>query len=197
MKRLGPVATLLGAASLVVLAGCRTAPEPARVTLHVGTSMPVQAEARLFVMANFAANFGTNAAAFRDSFLALAHSCGVAVDYFTMPALSDQLTLDPDPNLVAARAELQRRLTAFKPDGILEIDSAGWHGSGGLSANPSAPLSYGTFDLKFRLLDGKTRAEQWHASGSLIVKAGAGGDLLAPDLLHLLTTAGALPHCPK
>lgn len=197
MKRFGHVATLLCAASFLVLAGCRTTPEPPRVTLHVGTATPVRAEARLFVVTNFSANFGTNGAAFRDSFLALSQSCGVVVDYFALPAVSDQLTLDPDPTLGAARAELQRKLSAFKPDGILEVDSAGWRGAGGLSPNPSAPIDYGTFDIKLRLLDGMKRTEQWRASGSLIVKAGAGGDLLAPEVLHLLATAGALPHCPK
>lgn len=197
MKSLRFASTLCGAVCALSLAGCHSAPEPPRVTLAPYNAAAVPEKTRLFVVETFSANFGNNGQLFRDRFTALAQACQVGLEFFQMPSVGDQLTLDPKAEIATAQAELQRRLAATQPDGILEVNTAGWHAPGGLSSNPTAALTYGSFDIKLRLIDGRKRTEQWHANGNLNVRSGSGGELLAPEVVRQLTIAGALPHCPK
>jgi hypothetical protein len=198
MKSFRFASTLFGAACALSLSGCHgNLPEPPRVTVSAGSTMTVPEKTKLFVVETYSANFGTNGQLFQDRFAALAQSCQVSVEFFRMPSVGDQLTLDPKAELATAQAELTRRLAAFQPDGILEVSTNGWSAPGGLASNPTAAVSYGTFQMSFRLLDGKKRTDQWHGSGSVNVRSGTGGELLAPELVRQLTQMGALPHCPK
>ena len=195
MERNEVSATLIGVASLLLLAGCSTAPPPPPVTLSVTTANPVSAKARLYVVENFSANFGNNERLFRDRIRALAQPCQAAVDFFEMPKASGELSLDPD--IASTQADFNRRIAAFQPDGILEVTTTGWRAQGTLGASPSTQLSFATFTLQARLLDGKQRSQQWRATGTLNVKADSGGELLAAEIIRLLAANGALPHCPK
>lgn len=188
-------ATLSGVAFLLCLAGCSHPPPQPPVSLSVTTANPVSAKARLYVVENFSANFGGNEKLFRERLRALVQSCQAAVDFFEMPHASGELSLDPD--IASMQADFNRRIAAFKPDGILEVATTGWHAQGGLGANPSAQLEFATFTLQARLLDGPQRSQQWRATGTLNVKPDSGGELFAAEIIRLLGANGALPHCPK
>jgi len=189
--------TLLGAVCALSLSACHSAADLPRITLNANTVAAVPEKKKLFVVGTYSANFGKNGQLFEDSFAEQAKSCQVSVEFFHMPNVGDKLTLDPKAETAAAQAELLRRLAASQPDGILEVNTAGWHAPGGLSSDPNIAMTYGSFDLKLHLLDGKKRIDQWHSDATVNVRSGMGGELLAPKVVQQLAIVGALPHCPK
>jgi hypothetical protein len=184
------------AAALTGCASLKTPPPPPIDVINNSLSQAPE-KTRLFVIETFPLSFGANGRLFQDGFADLARSCRVGIEFFPIPPEEEKLSLDPGAETVAARAELARRLTAFGPDGILEVRTTGWQAKGDFSQNGKGPQSNATFYITLHLTDGAKRTDLGSASLSLKVKSGTGGELLPAVAEQLLRAAGALRHCPN
>lgn len=130
---------------------------------------------RLFVIEQFDTRFGDNLALFESRFRALADSCGIAIDFAMSEAVED----------------LNRRVSAFGPDGILFVNAKPDLSHG--SATASNATIYG---INTTLTDGQAQNRQWAAKLKQPVFVQRGGDDLATDVVLRFSEMGVLPHCP-
>jgi len=188
---------LFCAIALLALSACAAKGPPVTLepplTLGQSGALVVPEKTRLLVAEALSPNFGTNQGLFEARLRQLAQSCQIALDFFSLTPASGALALDPVPG--TPRNDLNQRVQAFQPDGILEFRITGWSGSGALG-DPNVQMTSGAFKFSLRLLDGKKRTEQWRTAGSLRAQYDTGGELLAQEIVRTFAHDGAFPHCP-
>lgn len=185
--------------SLGVLAGCShsepyiqaaTAPDYTASPKRVSIAAAMDAEFIVRAMGHRA--YDRYSTAFRATLLDGLGGCGVATDFYALPA-----TTATNPSLPSNDAEIARRhahLEQFGPDSILVISVADGRAVGNMVF-----VKY-----KFDLVDMAGKRSVWKAlvdyqqniDFSLLRSDDAGGGELARDVVDRMSTDGILRSCP-